>query len=129
MAIDPRIEEPIPLKNRGKLGISRCKDTLRNWIEDGFFVRKLKRRVYLESIYVGNTLCTSKEALYRFLMRINGRRMRQRLRRDVPIRGSLPTSTEDSPMKKGSAKPADKKAPAGKQSAKKAPGKKTKKPC
>lgn len=124
--IDPAVEELIPLKNRSKLGIQRCKDTLRSWIEVGLYVPRLKRRVRLEGMYDGNTLCTSKEAINRFRLRINGLQVRKRVRRPTVEVSSLPTSEEDSPVKKGNAKPA-KAAP--KQSAKKAPAKKAKKAC
>lgn len=129
MPIDPRIEEPIPLKNRTKLGIQRSKGRLRIWIEEGFYVRRLERRVYLEGIYVGNTLCTTKEAIYRFLMRTNGRQIRKRTRRPPVENSSLSPPVEELPMKKG-AKPAETKKAATKKAAPQSAKKKgTKKPC
>jgi hypothetical protein len=67
-------EELIPLKSPRLLGLEQSYWTVRRWADPkvGLYSRRLRQRVVLESWYDGGVLCTSKEAVLRFLRRVNG---------------------------------------------------------
>lgn len=69
-------EERFPLRQKARLGINRSRGTLVCWIRKGLFIRKdgrkTKQRVKLEAVYEGEQLVTSREAVKRFLARLNG---------------------------------------------------------
>jgi hypothetical protein len=69
-------EERFPLSQPSKLGIKCSHKTLYRWHAKGLRVRsngrRRKRLVRLEAIYEGGVLTTSREAVKRFLCRLNG---------------------------------------------------------
>lgn len=71
--IDLRREKPIPLLQLKRVaGVNRSKTTLFRWARSGAVSRVTGDRVRLETIYQGNARCTSIEAYWRFMFRLNG---------------------------------------------------------
>lgn len=73
MSIDPSVEEIFPVRGlRQRAGVKRSKYSLKRWWRDGVISPVTGERVKLEMIYEGNVACTSVQAYYRFLFRMNG---------------------------------------------------------
>ena len=65
-------EERFPVRAKKKLGLDRHWLTLKNWHHKGRVCRKTGERVYLEAMYEGLYLVTSREAIRRFFCALNG---------------------------------------------------------
>lgn len=65
-------EQRFPLNAKSKLGVTQCTRTLKNWHYKGRVCKKNKKLVYLEAIFEGRPLVTSREAIRRFLCALNG---------------------------------------------------------
>lgn len=80
MAIDVQNETLFSFHDAGKNGIRRCTNTLKAWAKNGKVSLVTGCRVKLESVFDGTAICTSKEAYYRFLFRLNGQDIPPHLR-------------------------------------------------
>lgn len=71
------VEQLYPIKSPKSLGERVSADTLRRWTDTnskrgGLYSYRTGRRVYLETVYRGQMLFTSKERLLAFYRRLNG---------------------------------------------------------
>jgi hypothetical protein len=66
------VEELVPIKSPGLLGLSQSRITLRSWIDHGLYCRRSKARVKLESTLRGGRRFTSRERLLAFYRKLNG---------------------------------------------------------
>jgi hypothetical protein len=71
-SFDPKRETPIPLSNPLELGSDRTRGTLVRWATSGVRSRRTHKVIFLEAIYIGGALYSSREAYYRFIDRLNG---------------------------------------------------------
>ena len=71
------VEQLYPIKSPKSLGERVSSATLRRWSDTkskrgGIYSHRTSRRVYLETIYRGQLLMTSKERVLAFYRRLNG---------------------------------------------------------
>lgn len=101
--IDLRREKPFPLLHlRRVAGVNRSKTTLFRWARVGAVSRVTGDRVRLETIYQGNARCTSLEAYWRFMFRMNGTEIPEDLTNPFE---ELNTVTKRPPKSKPASKP------------------------
>jgi hypothetical protein len=65
-------ERRFPLDAGEALGVKRHHTTLKSWWQNGLTSPITGERVHLECIYEGKDLVTSREAVRRFLQKLNG---------------------------------------------------------
>lgn len=71
LKFDPSQEAPLPISSPRALGANVTRRTLFTYATIGCRNKHTGQRVVLESAYVCNQLCTSREAWGRFLRRVN----------------------------------------------------------
>jgi hypothetical protein len=78
--IDPSVEVLIPLKNTTEIGANVHWKTLWVWQSVGCRSRVNGAMVKLETVFEGDSLCTTREAYQRFLAKLNAPPTKKRSR-------------------------------------------------
>lgn len=116
MTIDPSSEEIFPMcELRQRAGLRKSRSSLKRWVSQGVISPVTGERVRLEKIYEGNVACTSLQAYYRFLFRMNGQdippHLISKLKESVVKK---PPKSAKKPLPVKQVPPAEKKAAKGK---------------